>query len=241
MYGNVFDEKGIIFEMNLKQQAARSALEYIRSGMILGLGTGLTTRYFIDMLGEEIQKGSLQRIQAVPTSEATAEQARLLGIPLTTLSKNPQLDIAVDGADEVDPKFNLIKGLGGALLREKVVETHARMFIVVVDESKIVPRLGVRGPMPVEIIQFEALDHVKWLNTLDCQANLLLEEYGSPVETDNGNYLAHCRFSDGIPDPNMLARTLADRPGIVEHGLFLGMADTVVVAEVDGIKILERE
>ena len=241
MYGNVFDEKGIIFEMNLKQQAARSALEYIRSGMILGLGTGLTTRYFIDMLGEEIQKGSLQRIQAVPTSEATAEQARLPGIPLTTLSKNPQLDIAVDGADEVDPKFNLIKGLGGALLREKVVETHARMFIVVEDESKIVPRLGVRGPLPVEIIQFEALAHVKWLNTLDCQANLLLEEDGSPVETDNGNYLAHCRFSDGIPDPNMLARTLADRPGIVEHGLFLGMADTVVVAEVDGIKILERE
>ncbi|MFC2042733.1 ribose 5-phosphate isomerase A [Chloroflexota bacterium] len=227
--------------MNLKQVAAKVALGYVRSGMMIGLGTGSTTRYFIDMLGEEIQKGSLDGIQAVPTSEATAEQARLLGIPLTTLSENPQLDLAVDGADEVDPKLNLIKGLGGAFLREKVVEIHARRFIVIVDESKIVPRLGVRSPLPVEIIQFEAHAHVEWLSTLDCQAELLLEEDGSPVGTDNGNYLAHCRFSDGIPDPYMLARTLADRPGIVDHGLFLGMADTVVVAEVDGIKILERE
>lgn len=227
--------------MNLKQGAAKVALGYVRSGMMIGLGTGSTTRYFIDMLGEEIQKGSLQGIQAVPTSEATAEQARFLGIPLTTLSENSQLDLAVDGADEVDPKLNLIKGLGGALLREKVVEIHARRFIVVVDESKIVPRLGVRGPLPVEIIPFEAHAHVAWLNTLECQAKLLLEEDGSPVGTDNGNYLAYCWFSDGIPDPYMLARTLADRPGIVEHGLFLGMADTVVVAEVDGIKIWERE
>lgn len=232
---------GIGFEMNLKQGAAKVALGYVRSGMMIGLGTGSTTRYFIDMLGEEIQKGSLSGIQAVPTSDATAEQARLLGIPLTTLSENSQLDLAVDGADEVDPKLNLIKGLGGALLREKVVEIHARRFIVVVDESKIVPRLGVRGPLPVEIIPFEAHAHVAWLNTLECQAKLLLEEDGSPAGTDNGNYLAYCRFSDGIPDPYMLARTLADRPGIVEHGLFLGMADTVVVAEVDGIKILERE
>ncbi|MGB7116210.1 MAG: ribose-5-phosphate isomerase RpiA [Anaerolineales bacterium] len=227
--------------MNLKQGAAKIALGYVRSGMMIGLGTGSTTRFFIDMLGEEIQKGSLSGIQAVPTSDATAEQARLLGIPLTTLSENSQLDLAVDGADEVDPKLNLIKGLGGALLREKVVEIHARKFIVVVDESKIVPRLGVRGPLPVEIIPFEAHAHVAWLNTLECQAKLLLEEDGSPVGTDNGNYLAYCWFSDGIPDPYMLARTLADRPGIVEHGLFLGMADTVVVAEVDGIKILERE
>jgi len=227
--------------MNLKQQAAKSALEYIRNGMILGLGTGSTTRYFINMLGGEIQKGFLQGIQAIPTSETTAEQARLLGIPLTTLSENPQIDIAVDGADEVDPKLNLIKGLGGALLREKVVETHARRFIVVVDQSKIVLRLGVRGPLPVEIIPFEAHAHVVWLNTLDCQAKLLLEEDGSPLVTDNGNYLVHCWFSEGIPDPHKLARILADRPGIVEHGLFLGMADTVVVAEVDGIKILERE
>ncbi|MGB2911888.1 MAG: ribose-5-phosphate isomerase RpiA [Anaerolineales bacterium] len=227
--------------MNLKQGAAKIALGYVRSGMMIGLGTGSTTRFFIDMLGEEIQKGSLSGIQAVPTSEATAQQARLLGIPLTTLSENSQLDLAVDGADEVDPKLNLIKGLGGALLREKVVEIHARKFIVVVDESKIVPRLGVRGPLPVEIIPFEAHAHVAWLNTLECQAKLLLEEDGSPVGTDNGNYLAYCWFSDGIPDPYMLARTLADRPGIVEHGLFLEMADTVVVAEVDGIKILERE
>ena len=227
--------------MDLKQQAARQALTYVHSGMVLGLGTGSTAAQFIDMLGEQIATGMLQGIAGVPTSERTAERARALGIPLTTLAAHPCLDLVVDGADEVDPDLNLIKGLGRALLREKIIVAHADRFLVVVDESKLVSRLG-RGPLPVEIVPFGAEAHVCWLNTLGCRAELWRETDGSPIVTDNGNYLARCWFpnGDGIADPYALARALADRPGIVEHGLFLEMATCVVVAGAAGVRILER-
>ena len=163
---------------------------------------------------------------------------------LTSLSKYPSLDLAVDGADEVDPHLNLIKGLGKALLREKVVESHANQFIVIVDESKVVQKLGQKQPLPVEIIQFEADAHVRWLNTLGCKATLWLEDDGKPVITDNGNFLARCWFNhnsgQGINNPYQLARTLAERAGIVEHGLFLDMAERVIVAGINGLQILER-
>jgi ribose 5-phosphate isomerase A len=152
----------------------------------------------------------------------------------------PHLDLAVDGADEVDPSLNLIKGLGRALLREKVVEIHAERFIVIVDESKLVPRLGSRGPLPVEILPFEAEVHVRWLNSLGCKAELWRDDNGSPVVTDNGLFMARCWFEGGIPDPYVLAELLSKRPGIIEHGLFLDMADMVVVAGKQGIRILER-
>ncbi len=229
--------------MNLKQAAASRALDFVKSGMCLGLGSGSTTAYFVEMLGQRLKEGQLRNIHAVPTSDRTAERASLLGIPLTNLSANPELDLAVDGADEVDPNLNLIKGLGKALLREKIVEIHARRFIVIVDELKIVPRLGAHQPLPVEIVRFEAQTHVRWLNSLGCRAELWFED-AEPVVTDNGNYLARCWFengaSGGIPDAYGLARTLADRPGIVEHGLFLDMASLVVVAGSEGVTILER-
>ena len=223
---------------NLKLQAAAKALELVQSGMVIGLGTGSTTRFFIDLLGERWQAGQFRDLWGVPTSEATAAQARRQGIPLTSLAECAELDLAVDGADEVDPELNLIKGLGRALLREKVVEIHARRFVVLVDETKLVSRLG-QGPLPVEIVPFEAAAHVRWLNTLGCRAELWREDDGSPVTTDNGNYLARCWFS-GIPDVWALARRLADRPGIVEHGLFLGMAHQVIVATPGGVRIMER-
>jgi ribose 5-phosphate isomerase A len=226
--------------MDLKQQAASHALTCVRSGMVLGLGTGSTTACFVDLLGEKLQSGELQDIVGVPTSEETATRARALGIPLATLADHSRLHLAVDGADEVDPALNLIKGLGRALLREKIVEVHAERLLIVVDESKIVPRLGVRGPLPAEIVPFGAAAHVRWLNTLGCRAELWRQTDGAPVETDNGNYLARCWFSDGIADAYALARALADRPGIVEHGLFLDMADAVVVAGPEGIRTLER-
>jgi ribose 5-phosphate isomerase A len=226
--------------MNLKQQAASHALTYVRSGMVLGLGTGSTTAHFVEMLGERLKAGALQNIVGVPTSEKTAAQARDLGIPLTTLAEHSRLDLAVDGADEVDPDLNLIKGLGRALLREKIVEMHADRFLVIVDESKLVSRLGSRGPLPVEIVPFQAEAHVRWLSTLDCRAELWREEDGSLVATDNGNYLVRCWFPDGIYDPYALARTLADRPGIVEHGLFLDMASAAIVAAPEGTRVLER-
>jgi ribose 5-phosphate isomerase A len=232
--------------MNLKQKAANYAFNYIQDGMVLGLGSGSTTRYFVEALGEKIQAGSLRDIRGVPTSKETEQQAHRLGIPLTSLtalgddSHAPHLDAAVDGADEVDPDLNLIKGLGQALLREKILEIHTNQLIIIVDESKPSPRLGTKVPLPVEIVTFEAKTHVRWLNSLGPRAELWLNQDGEPIVTDNGNYLARCWFEDGIPDPFQLADILARRPGIVEHGLFLEMADKVIVAREDGVDVLER-
>lgn len=233
--------------MDLKQQAAQKALEFVQSGMVVGLGSGSTAVHFVDMLAEKLRLGSLRGIQGVPTSEGTAQQARRLGIPLTTLAEHSTLDLAIDGADEVDPQLNLIKGLGKALLREKMVEVHARQFIVIVDESKLVQRLGTRDALPVELITFEWQASMNWLNTLGCQAELWTREDGTPYITDNGNYLARCWFGDrekmngltGIQDPGKLAHLLSNRPGIVEHGLFLGLASRVIVAGKNGIEYLE--
>jgi len=230
---------------NLKYKAAHQALDFVRDGMILGLGSGSTAAYFIDLLGEQIRSGALRDIRAVPTSQATDSLARARGIPIISLASSnpvgePRLDLTVDGADEVDPDLNLIKGLGRALLREKVVEIHAECFIILVDESKMVPRLGTRGPLPVEIIPFQAETHVRWLSTLGCRAELWIENDGSPVITDNHNYLARCWFEGGIPDAYSLADKLAQRPGIVEHGLFLDLATHVIVASQQGLRIIER-
>ncbi len=225
--------------MNLKEQASRQALAYVRNGMVLGLGSGSTAAYFVDMLGEQLRTHALEDIVGIPTSKATEDRARALGIPLASLAEHARLDVAVDGADEVDPDLNLIKGLGRALLREKIIEMHADHLVIVVDESKLVPRLG-RGPLPVEIVPFGVEAHLRWLNTLGCRAELWLEEDGSPVVTDNGNYLVRCWFSNGIADPYALDRALAGRPGIVEHGLFLDMAGTVLVAGSAGTRVLER-
>lgn len=226
--------------MNLKKEAATKALDFVQSGMVLGLGHGSTMAYFVDLLGDRINSGALSHIKGVPTSERTASRARELNIALTSLTEFPHLDIAVDGADEVDPNFNLIKGLGRAALREKMVEMHARQFVVIVDESKLVRQLGTRGALPVEIVQFESVMTIRWLNTLGCRAEQWLEDDGAPVITDNGNYLVRCWFEDGIADAYELAAILAARPGVVGHGLFLDMASTVIVAGDSGVRILEK-
>jgi ribose 5-phosphate isomerase A len=231
--------------MNFKKQAAQDALQFVHDDMLLGLGTGSTTAFFIEGLGEKLRSGELRGVTGVPTSKETIQLARQAGIPLASLSEifrgagPPYLDLAVDGADEIDPMLNLIKGLGRALLREKVIEMHALRFIVIADESKVVDRLG-RGPLPVEILPFEHEIQVRWLGTLGCRGELWLDSSGSPVVTENGNYLARCWFAGGIPDPYALARTLSDRPGIIEHGLFLDMGNLAVVAGRDGVQMLER-
>lgn len=230
-------------DVNLKQVAAQRALEYVRSDMVIGLGTGSTTAFFIDMLGSKIRSGTLSNIAGVPTSEKTAERARSLGIPLSTLAdavkRDRALDLVVDGADEVDPQLNLIKGLGRALLREKIVEIHTHNLIIIVDDSKMAPRLGSSVPLPVEVLPFEAQVTINWLNTLGCRAEQWMEEDGSPVVTDNGNYLALCHFSAGISDAYELAHNLEQRPGVIEHGLFLDMASRVIVASEQGVQVLK--
>lgn len=223
--------------MHLKELAARQALDRVRDGMVLGLGSGSTMRYFLNLLGERLQAGELHGILGVPTSTVVEAQARAIQIPLTTLDAHPLLDLAVDGADEVDAQLNLIKGLGKALLREKIVATQARRFVIIVDESKLVARLGA-GPLPVEVLPFGAPVQVRWLENLSDRAELWLQVDGRPIVTDNGNYLARCWFKDGIADPQTLAQTLAARAGIVEHGLFLGMAHAVIIAGPEGTRTL---
>jgi ribose 5-phosphate isomerase A len=215
-------------------------VELVQSGMQLGLGTGSTAQYAIDEIGARLRSGVLRDVVAVPTSEWTSRRAARAGIPLATLDECQVLHLAIDGADEVDPHLDLIKGLGGAVLREKIVESAVRRFVVVVDESKLVERLGTRGPLPVEVTQFAWQVHAAWLASLGCRAQLRRETGGSPYVTDNGNYLIYCVFPDGIPDAARLARTLAERPGIVEHGLFLSMASDVIVAGRSGVRILSR-
>jgi len=226
--------------MNLKQEVAEFALNYVKDRMVLGLGTGSTSSYFIQGLGEKIRNGKLQEIQGVPTSRQTEELAREVGIPLTSLADQQWLDLAVDGADEVDPNLDLIKGMGHALLREKMVEINARKFIVVADETKLVDHLGQKHPLPVEILPFESDATLRWLDSLGCKAKFASSSDGSRIYTDNGNFIAHCRFERGIENPHELARKLADRPGVIEHGLFLDMADIVIVATSSGIKLKER-
>lgn len=241
---------GEILEMNLKKAASLRALEFVESGMLLGLGTGSTAAYFVDGLGEALRSGRLRDIRGVPTSVTTAQRAEALGIPLVSLSElaraasPPVLDLAVDGADEVDARLDLIKGLGKALLREKMVEIHARRFVVVADASKRVARLG-QGPLPVEIVPFEVEMTVLWLQSLGCRAEWWHDDAGQPQRTDNGNFLARCWFTSegqpGIADPASIARALADRPGVVEHGLFLGMATDLLLAGEDGVEWTERK
>lgn len=229
--------------MNLKREAARHALELVSSGMTLGLGSGSTSAEFVELLGERVAAGKLKDLRCVSTSEKTAQRARALGLHLVNLADcgdPPRLDLAVDGADEVDPQLNLIKGLGRALLREKIIEIHADTLVIIVDQSKLVSRLGEHVPLPVEIVPFESDVHLRWLNTLGCRAEYYREADGSLIVTDNGNYLALCHFENGIPDSYALARCLAERPGIVEHGLFLNMADLVIAAGPDGVRTFKK-
>lgn len=226
--------------MNLKRLAADYAVQQVSSGMALGLGSGSTMAYVIEALGQLLAAGTLERMVGVPTSEATARQASQAGIPLTTLEDHPQLDLAIDGADEVDPDLNLIKGLGGALLREKLVALAARRVLIVVDESKRVDRLGSKAPLPVEVLPFGWSLHLPLLERLGATAQLRTDGPGQPYVTDNGNYILHCAFDEAIPDAYIVAEALDTQTGIIEHGLFLAVATEVCVATAEGIEQLTR-
>jgi ribose 5-phosphate isomerase A len=226
-----------------KQQAAERALAYLADGMKLGLGTGSTAVKFVDLVGARVKQGL--RLTCVPTSEATRAQAERLGVPLTTLDETPDLDLTVDGADELDDKLRLIKGGGGALLREKVVAMASRRMVVIADASKLVPTIG-RYPLPVEIIRFGVAATCQLLERLAAEAGcrgeikMRLGADGQPFITDGGNYLVDCAFGC-IDSPEALDQALKRIPGVVENGLFLDIASTAIIAGPAGVDVLRRD
>lgn len=222
----------------LKREAARRALEYVEDGMVLGLGTGSTAAHFLELLGGAVADGL--HVVGVATSIRTDRTARGMGIPMTTLAEHPRLDLTVDGADEVTPGLDLIKGMGGALLREKMVAQASDRFLIIADASKAVARLGTRSPLPLEVVDWNWMVHIELLKSLGAQSSLRRFDDGMPVKSDNGNVILDCRFPEGIHDPASLEKTLAARAGIIESGLFLGMADLALLAGSDGVQVLRR-
>jgi ribose 5-phosphate isomerase A len=208
-----------------KEAAGRAAAQLVREGDIVGLGTGSTAYFAVIALGERVKAGL--NIVGIPTSIQTGDLARSVGIRLTSLEEHPELDITIDGADEVDPKLNLIKGGGGALLREKVVATASKKMVVVADAGKMVPALG-RFPLPVEIISFARTVIQRKVESLGGSPKLRVKPDGNPFVTDNGNQILDCSFGK-ITDPAGLARILSEMPGVVEHGLFIGVAKLALV------------
>jgi ribose 5-phosphate isomerase A len=216
-----------------KQAAARASLQFVKEGQVVGLGTGSTAKYFIERLGEKVKQGL--RIRGIASSIRSQEQAISLGIPITTFDECQQIDVTVDGADEVDPQLRLIKGGGGALLREKIVASATKKFVIIVDASKRVPVLG-KFPLPVEVIKFARPLIENEITALGAKVELRRNSDGQPYLTDENNYILDCCFGQ-IRDADALARQLSDMPGVVEHGLFIGMASIVLVA--DGNKVEE--
>jgi ribose 5-phosphate isomerase A len=217
-----------------KEAAGRAAAKLVRDGDVVGLGTGSTAYFTVIALGERVKAGL--KILGIPTSMQTADLARAVGIPLTTLDEHPEIDITIDGADEADPQLRLIKGGGGALLREKVVASASKKMVVIADSAKMVPVLG-KFPLPVEIIAFARAVVEKKMVSLGGSPKLRTRPDGSPYITDNGNQILDCSFGR-IEDPPALARSLSNIPGVVEHGLFIGLACLALVGRGGGVEEL---
>lgn len=226
--------------MNLKQLAGERAVEYVESGMTVGLGSGSTVFFALQKLGQYVREGRLRGIVGIPTSVRTERLAQQFGIPLTTLEECAAIDLTIDGADEIDPDLNLIKGLGGALLREKIVASVSKKLVIVADESKWVQQLGTKAPLPVEVVPFGWKTIIRFVESLGGNPVQRLDAAGRPFVTDNGNFILDCRFS-GIPDPAELEQRLNNRPGVVENGLFLGLATVAVVAGAEGVELRQKK
>ncbi|MGZ4816442.1 MAG: ribose-5-phosphate isomerase RpiA [Terriglobales bacterium] len=222
-----------------KQLAAEKAVTFVQSGMVVGLGTGSTAIFATRKIGELLRQGRLKDILAIATSRQTDEEARMLGIPLMDDSLPHPLDVTIDGADEIDPSFNVIKGGGGALLREKIVAQASARMIVVADESKLSERLGTRFPLPVEVLQFGWRSQAQFLESLGAKISIRKNSDGTTFLTDSGNLILDCNFGS-IADPPALSLRLGARAGIVEHGMFLGMVTDVVIAGPDGVRHSQR-
>jgi ribose 5-phosphate isomerase A len=219
-----------------KEAAARASLEYVKDGQVVGLGTGSTAAYFIKLLGEKVKQGL--RIRGIPTSVRSEELALSLGIPVITFDDCQEIDVTVDGADEVDPELRLIKGGGGAALREKIVASATKQLVIVADTSKRVQRLG-RFPLPVEVIRFAQTLVAKRIAAMGAAVQLRRNADRTPYVTDENNHILDCRFGE-IRDPDNLGRELSEMPGVVEHGLFIGMASVALFARGSEITELKR-
>ena len=220
-----------------KEVAARASLRFVREGNIVGLGTGSTAAHAVRLLGERVRAGL--KIRGIPTSTATRDLALAAGIPLTTLDEFQQIDVTIDGADEFDPQLNLIKGGGGALLREKIIASASKQLVVIADSSKQVAILG-KFPLPVEVIAFAEALVAKKIAALGAKVQRRQFADGKPFMTDEGHHILDCHFGQ-IADPPALARILSDMPGVVEHGLFIAMASLVLIAKGDEVHELPRK
>lgn len=222
----------------LKRAAAAKALESVESGMALGLGTGSTVRHLVDLLGEALRDGRLTDIVGVPTSVQTERQAMEVGIPLVELGARGELDLTIDGADEVAPGLDLIKGLGAALLREKMVAQASRRLIIISDDSKLVSCLGTKAPLPVEVVDWSINAMQVFIESTGADVQLRFDTDGNVVRSDNGNVFLDARYPGGIGDAQSLEHRLLYRAGIVDTGLFLGMAEAAVIASANGVVTL---
>jgi len=218
-----------------KESSARKAVEFVKSGMIVGLGSGSTAIYAVREIANKLNEGELDAILGVPTSLEVEREARELGIPLTTLEDHPPVDLTIDGADEVDPQLNLIKGGGGALLREKILAQASQREIIVVDETKLSDNLGTRFALPVEVLPFGWAPEAAYLKSLGASVALRETPEGEPAITDQGNWILDAEFGP-IEDPNALAEKLDRRAAVAAHGLFLGLATDLIVGGRDGVR-----
>jgi ribose 5-phosphate isomerase A len=223
-----------------KQQAAERGVEFVQSGMVVGLGTGSTAIFATRRIAQLLHDGQLKDIVGFATSKAVWEEARRLGIPMMAEEMPHAIDVTIDGADEVDPDLNLMKGRGGALLREKIVAQASRRVIIVADSGKLSPRLGTRHAVPVEVLSFGWRSQFRCIESLGAKAEVRLNVDGSSFVTDSGNMILDCNFGP-IANPTELAVRLRARAGIAEHGLFLGLATEVIVAGTDGIRHIIRK
>ncbi len=220
-----------------KEAAARASLRFVQDGNIVGLGTGSTAAHAVRLLGERVRAG--MKIRGIPTSVSTRDLARAAGIPLTTLDEFQQLDVTIDGTDEFDPQLNLIKGGGGALLREKIIASASKQLVIIADSTKQVATLG-KFPLPVEVIAFAEALVAKKVTALGAKVQRRQSADGKPYITDEGHHILDCHFGK-IADPPGLARTLEAMPGVVEHGLFIAMATVVLIAKGDQIQEFGRK
>jgi ribose 5-phosphate isomerase A len=212
-----------------KRQAAERAAALVQPGMVVGLGTGSTAELAVSALARRLRAGEVKDIVGIPTSRGTEEFARLLDVPLGTLEQHPVVHLTIDGADEVDPQGNLIKGHGGALLWEKIVAAATERYVIAVDGSKLVQRLGTRCAVPVEVVPFGWNTHLATVRTLGGEPSIRTVRGSEPYRTDGDHYILDCRFPGGITDPARVDAALRTRPGIVETGLFLNMSPEVIV------------